>query len=288
MEYSEEYPDWDFSIDMAMQGAIARICHKYHDRIPRTSAYFQFGERTEDGRPFDHTGTDKWSIIHQYMVEREYSEEYLDWDFSIDMAMQGAIARICHKYHDLIPRTSAYFQFGERTEDGRPFDRTGTDKWSIIHQYMVEREYSTVGMEDVLRGQMDGIEKLMDKYDARDKSAVEAQAKIVDLELENVVIQERMSLLEEPLKLEERLICSDVWAEALKKTLLLTIENRTEEAKKREILMSKMEALKMENQALKGTITQLLDERVVEKAPKRKTRQTTRQYLKRFKPVPET
>src|SRR4051812_20042064 len=89
------------------------------------------------------------------------------------------------------------------------------------------------------------------------------------------------------LKLEERLICSDVWAEALKKTLLLTIENRTEEAQKREILMSKMEALKMENQALKGTITQLLDERVVEKAPKRKTRQMTKQYLKRFKPVPE-
>src|SRR4051812_41725733 len=46
LEYSEEYPDWDFSIDMAMQGDGARICHKYHDRIPRTSAYFQFGEQT--------------------------------------------------------------------------------------------------------------------------------------------------------------------------------------------------------------------------------------------------
>src|SRR4051812_37023712 len=131
-------------------------------------------------------------------VNMEYSEEYPDWDFSIDVAMQDAIARICHKYHDLIPRTSAYFQFGERTEDGRPFDRTGTDKWSIIHQYMVEREYATVGMEDVLRGHMDGIEKLTDKHDERNKSAVEAQAKIVDLELENVVIQERLSLLEEP------------------------------------------------------------------------------------------
>src|SRR3954470_20397411 len=100
------------------------------------------------------------------------------------MAMQGAIARICHKYHDRIPWTSACFQFGERTEEGRPFDRTGTDKWSIIHQYMVEREYSTVGMEDLLGGQMDRIEKLMDKYDERNKSAVEAQAKVVDLELE--------------------------------------------------------------------------------------------------------
>src|SRR4051812_24199726 len=152
---------------------------------------------------------------------------------------------------------------------------------------MVEREYSTVGMEDVLRGQMDGIEKLMDKYDARDKSAVEAQAKIVDLELENVFIKERMSLLEEPLKMEERMICRDVWAETLKKTLLLTIENRTADAQKREVLLRKMEALKMENQALKGTITQLLEKRVEEKTPKHKTRQTTRQYLKRFKPVCE-
>src|SRR3954470_20806426 len=117
-------------------------------------------------------------------------------------------------------------------------------------------------MEDILRGQMVGIEKLMDKHDERKKSAVEAQAKVVDLELENVVVLERMSLLEEPLKMEERMICNDVWAELLKKTLLLTIDNWTADAKKMEVLVGKMEALKMENQALKGTITQLLEERV--------------------------
>src|SRR3954447_22336150 len=83
------------------------------------------------------------------------------------------------------------------------------------------REFSTVGMEDLLREQLVGIEKLMDKYDEKNKSAVEAQAKVLDLELENVVVVERMSLLEEPLKMEERMICSDVWAETLKKTLLL-------------------------------------------------------------------
>src|SRR3954454_18560983 len=135
-------------------------------------------------------------------------------------------------------------------------------------------------MEDVLRGQMDGIEKLMDKHEERNKSAVEAQAKIVDLELENVVVLERMSLLEEPMKMEERMICSNVWAETLKKMLFLTIENRTADAKKMEVLMGKMEALKMENQALKGTISQLLEERVEENTPKCRTRQMTRQYLK--------
>src|SRR4051794_23286502 len=113
----------------------------------------------------------------------------------------------------------------------------------------------------------------MDKFEEMNKRAVEAQAKVVDLNLENIVVLERMSLLEDPLKMEERMICSDVWAETLKKTLLLTIENMTVEAEKMEALMSKMEALKMENHALKGTISQLIEERVEERTPKRKTRQ---------------
>src|SRR3954447_11960982 len=56
MQYSEYYPDWTYSIDIAMQGAIARICHKYHDRIHRTSPYFQFGERTEEGHLVEREG----------------------------------------------------------------------------------------------------------------------------------------------------------------------------------------------------------------------------------------
>ena len=73
MEYSEDYPDWDYLVDVAMQGAIARICHKYHDRIPRTSAYYQFGERTEDGHPVDRDDTERWALIHRYEIERESS-----------------------------------------------------------------------------------------------------------------------------------------------------------------------------------------------------------------------
>jgi hypothetical protein len=33
----------------------------------------------------------------------EYTETYVDWKFSVEIAMQGAIARICNKYRDLIP-----------------------------------------------------------------------------------------------------------------------------------------------------------------------------------------
>jgi hypothetical protein len=37
----------------------------------------------------------------------EYTEAYVDWNFSVEIAMQGAIACICGKYHYLIPLTSA-------------------------------------------------------------------------------------------------------------------------------------------------------------------------------------
>jgi hypothetical protein len=62
MEYTEAYIDWNFSVEIAMQGAIARICCKYHDYIPVTSAYWMFGEHTEEGNPVDHRGQEFHSI----------------------------------------------------------------------------------------------------------------------------------------------------------------------------------------------------------------------------------
>jgi hypothetical protein len=55
----------------------------------------------------------------------EYTEAYMEWNFSVEIAMQGAIARICGKYHYLIPLTSAYGIFGERSGEGYPVDRRG-------------------------------------------------------------------------------------------------------------------------------------------------------------------
>jgi hypothetical protein len=49
MEYTEAYVDWDHSVEIAMQGAIARICPKYHEEIPLTSGYYYFGERNKEG-----------------------------------------------------------------------------------------------------------------------------------------------------------------------------------------------------------------------------------------------
>jgi hypothetical protein len=84
-------------------------------------------------------GTEKWMIkttIQGRMKDPddptiEYTDAYVDWTHSVEVAMQGAIACICHKYHNIIPRTSAYHHFGERREDGNPIDRRGTEYQSI-------------------------------------------------------------------------------------------------------------------------------------------------------------
>jgi hypothetical protein len=72
MTYSEVYPDWMNSVEIAIQGAIARIRHKFHRKIPPTSPYYHFGERSEDGTPLRRTSTRNNSICRNYMTEREF------------------------------------------------------------------------------------------------------------------------------------------------------------------------------------------------------------------------
>ena len=97
-------------------------------------------------------------------------------------------------------------------------------------------------------------------------------------------------MLEDPLKMEEKLICSDVWVETLKKTLLLTIKNRTAEAEEMEALKKEMEVLKLENESLKETISELTsaEESSSKSSPGPKKRLRASQYFKKFKPMPRT
>jgi hypothetical protein len=62
----------------------------------------------------------------------EYTKAYVDWNFSMEIAMQGAIACMCGKYHYLIPLTSAYGVFGEHSREGYPVDRRGQEFHSLL------------------------------------------------------------------------------------------------------------------------------------------------------------
>jgi hypothetical protein len=78
----------------------------------------------------------------------------------VEIAMQGAIARICHEYHDDIPTTSGFFYFGDRTEEGNPIDRRGEEAHSFCRTYFTEREHSSVCLEKMLRKQI----SIMDSF----------------------------------------------------------------------------------------------------------------------------
>jgi hypothetical protein len=76
---------------------------------------------------YKENGTEKWLIQTTIQGRQDepddaimqYTDAYINSDHSVDIAMKGAIAPICHKYHDDIPTTLGFFYFGERTEGGK-------------------------------------------------------------------------------------------------------------------------------------------------------------------------
>jgi cell division protein FtsB len=149
----------------------------------------------------------------------------------------------------------------------------------------MEREFSTANMENLLRVQLVGIEELKEKYMDMVRRVVHAQDLAEEIDDQRLALEERIILLEDPLKMEEKLICSDVWAKTLQKMLVLTIENRTAETKKTEELMKEMEALKLENVKLKETISELtsFEESSLESDPIPRKRMRAPEYRNMFK-----
>jgi hypothetical protein len=83
----------------------------------------------------------------------------------VEITMQGAVARICHKYHDNIHSTYPYYYFGERNEEGSAMDRRSMEFHSMYWTYMTEREYIAVSTKDMLKKQillMDQFREVMD------------------------------------------------------------------------------------------------------------------------------
>jgi hypothetical protein len=110
-------------------------------------------------RVYKEYGLEKWEIQTIIRGREEdpedptmdYTNAYVDWSYSVEIAMQGAIARICYKYHHRFSSTTPYYQFGERDEEGNAMDRRSSETHSIFQTYMTEREYNTVNMENMLK-----------------------------------------------------------------------------------------------------------------------------------------
>jgi hypothetical protein len=50
MDYTNTYVDWSYSVEIAIQGAIACFCYKYHNHFSSTTPYFA-------------------SFIHEYSID---------------------------------------------------------------------------------------------------------------------------------------------------------------------------------------------------------------------------
>ena len=186
-----------------------------------------------------------------------YSDIYPDWENSVEIAIQGAIARIRHKFHRKIPPTSPYYQFGERAGDGTPLRRIGARNESVCRNYMIEREFVSANTEMLLRRQTTLVTEARETLQYANARNMQMEAALLAIDDKRLALEERIALLEDPVKLEEKITISDNWAKAVQKTITLMLENRAIETKEHDELKKENDTLKMENKLLKETIEEL-------------------------------
>ena len=126
--------------------------------------------------------------------------------------MQGAIARVFHKYRTSIPLDSPFRQFGTRREDGRVFFRHG-DSQTLTLSYLHEREVGSTKMELMLRAQVAVMDELKDAVKETKQQAEEnwecalyLEAKKKDLQAANLKLEEDHGKLLDKVDKQEAMI----------------------------------------------------------------------------------
>ena len=70
VRYTQAFPDWDTSVEMAIHGAMSRIIFRYRDHVPRSGCFRFLGERDEDGCVAD-SNDEHDTQIRAHLMERE-------------------------------------------------------------------------------------------------------------------------------------------------------------------------------------------------------------------------
>jgi hypothetical protein len=187
----------------------------------------------------------------------EYTEAYVDWKFSVGIAMQGAIARICHKYRSLIPYPTAYGMFGERSVGGLAVDRRGQEFHSLLRGYLTERECCSVNLEDMLKKQIDNQDQFRGLMDLATKRIMETESALVLMGEKKTQLENKLKIVEGPLQLGEKILQDDIWSHLLEKTLLLQYDNMQKLGDEKSRLENDNNELKSENEKLKMKIAEL-------------------------------
>ena len=224
-------------------------------------------------------GLEKWTILTKIPgrvgvatdEEMSYIQVYPEWHNSVEIAMQGAIARICYKYHSSISRDHPFSMFGERMENGRPVYR-GNYYRTLPQRYFAEREVSSARTEammstlvaimdhlkdEVVKGNetLEQMEHTILALDDRRQQALAANNVMVGekckLETQVEKLEERIKLMEDPLKMEAKLIENENWISILQgsipqmgDTFTQTLDEKNSLAKENVELENEVEALK--------------------------------------------
>jgi hypothetical protein len=140
----------------------------------------------------------------------DYTIAYIDWSYGVEIAMQGAVARIFHKHHHRFSSTTPYYLFGEHNESGRTMDQRITESPSIYWTYMTEREYNTVNMEDMLKKQILLMDKFWEAMDITSQRIITAEScllvlddKRTKLKNENEALKKKLDEYEAKAQAEE-------------------------------------------------------------------------------------
>jgi hypothetical protein len=118
----------------------------------------------------------------------------------VEIAMKGAVARLCHKYHNRLCLATPYYLFGERNEEGSAMDRRSTESYFIPQTYMTEKEYITINTENMLKRQILLMEKLREAMDITSQRIITAEScllvlddKSTELKNENETLKKKLA-----------------------------------------------------------------------------------------------
>jgi hypothetical protein len=129
---------------------------------------------------------------------------------AVEIAMQGAVARICHKYHHRFSSTTPYYLFGECNEEANTMDWRSTESHSIPRTYMTEREYINVNMENMLKKQILLMDKFREAMDITSQRIITAEScllvlddKRTELKNENEALKKKLAECEAKAQAED-------------------------------------------------------------------------------------
>jgi hypothetical protein len=147
--------------------------------------------------------------------------------------------------------------FGEHSEGGYPVDRRGQEFHSLLRAYLSERECCSVKLEDMLKKQIPNMDQFRRLMDIATQRIMETESALVMMGEQKTQLQDKIRIVEGPLKMGEKNLHDDIWSHLLEKKILLQYDNMQKSGGEKRQLKKDNDELKTENENLKMKIAQL-------------------------------